>query len=395
MNRVRVLHVVHKMDRAGMETWLMHVMRHVDHERVQMDFLVHTAEPGAYDAEIRRLGGKVIVCDGARHPLRYARNFLRALKEHGPYNVVHSHLHYFSGLPMLLARVSGVPTRIAHSHLDTSLEDHAAGVPRQLYIRAMRSLIRTQGTAWLSTSDVAADALFGTSWRQQERVRTLYCGVDLAPFERAAERPSARAEFGIPPDALVIGHVGRFDDQKNHRFLIDAFAALHRILPDARLLLLGDGALRPTIERQVKQLELVGHVIFAGSRNDVPSVLAGVVDVFAFPSKYEGLGVALIEAQVAGIPCVVSTAVPKEAVRVDSLVTRVSLEAGEMAWARALTGSGQEAKSIGRHSRVGAFSGTAFDIRQCVHDLVSIYCSPTPHRPTRSVGVEDRETHPS
>ena len=127
MKRVRILQVVGKMDMAGTETWLMHVLKHIDRSRFSMDFLVHSREEGAYDREIRAFGSKIIPCLGTSRPWQYARNFRQVLSEHGPYDVVHTHVNYFSGLPLWLAARAGVPARIAHSHAFTLRERASQG----------------------------------------------------------------------------------------------------------------------------------------------------------------------------------------------------------------------------------------------------------------------------
>ncbi|MGO9691541.1 MAG: glycosyltransferase [Syntrophobacteraceae bacterium] len=146
---IRVLHVVGGMNRAGTETWLMHLLRNIDREHYRMDFLVHAAQPFEYAEEIEALGARVIPCLHPTKPWRYARNFMRILKELGPYEVVHSHVHHFTGLPLYLARRAGVPVRIAHSHSDTSRSDGKAGPARMAYLGLMKHLIRTNATvAW-------------------------------------------------------------------------------------------------------------------------------------------------------------------------------------------------------------------------------------------------------
>src|SRR5208337_2567617 len=142
-NTIRVLHVVGGMNRAGTETWLMHLLRNIDREQYRMDFLVHTAQRFEYGEEIEALGSRIIPCLHPLKPWSYARNFMRILTEHGPYHVVHSHVHNFSGLPLYLARLAGVPVRIAHSHNDTSRSDGGARPARLAYLRLTSRLIRT------------------------------------------------------------------------------------------------------------------------------------------------------------------------------------------------------------------------------------------------------------
>lgn len=138
---VRVLHVFHRMDRGGAETWIVSVMRRIDRERFQFDFLVESDKPGAYDDEIRSLGGEVHHAGSSKHLLRFARAFRRIVREHGPYDVVHSHVHHASGVMLALAAWQGVPTRIAHSHSDIRRLQREASLPRRVYYRTTETLI--------------------------------------------------------------------------------------------------------------------------------------------------------------------------------------------------------------------------------------------------------------
>ncbi len=334
-NPIRVLHVVGGMNRAGIETWLMHLLRNIDREQYHMDFLVHTAQPYAYSEEIEALGSRVIPCLHPSKPWRYAHNFKRILKEHGPYDIVHSHVHHFSGLPIYLARRAGVPICIAHSHNDTSRPDGGAGPARLAYLRLMEHLIRTNATAGLAASRKAAAALYGLGWESDPRWRLLYYGIDLEPFQQEMDASQVRAELGIPLEACVFGHVGRFHEQKNHRFLAEIAAAIAKREPRMRLLLIGDGPLRPTIEQQIAQLGLSNKVIFAGIRSDIPRLMLGAMDVFVMPSLYEGLPVVGIEAQAAGLPLLVSDTITDELTAVEQMVHRLSLSRPSSEWADA------------------------------------------------------------
>jgi glycosyltransferase involved in cell wall biosynthesis len=153
----------------------------------------------------------------------------------------------------------------------------------------------------------------------------MHCGLDLSPFAQAYDRVETRRQLQIPEHAWVVGHVGRMDDVKNHRLIIDTFAKTLPQAENAYLLLVGDGPLRGDIEYRAHELGVIDRVKFAGNRNDVPRILCAAVDAFVFPSKLEGLGIALIEAQAAGLPCLVSDVVPREADVVPELVTRLSL----------------------------------------------------------------------
>lgn len=331
--RIRILHVVGGMNRGGVETWLMHLLRHIDRQRFQMDFLVHTSYPCAYDNEIAALGSKIIPCLHPSRPWRYARNLMRILKGHGPYDVVHSHVHHFSGFVLHLAKRAGIPVRVAHSHNDTSSVDGYAGFARLLYLQFMKRLLRANATVGLASSRKAAAALYGPNWQSDSRWRILYCSIDLDPFREQVDTVQVRAEFGIPLEACVIGHVGRFHEQKNHRFLAEIAAEMAKREPLMRLLLIGDGPLRPTIEQKIAQLGLSNKVIFAGIRSDIPRLMLGAMDVFVMPSFYEGLPVVGIEAQAAGLPMLVSDTITDELPAVGQTVHRLSLNAPPSVWA--------------------------------------------------------------
>jgi glycosyltransferase involved in cell wall biosynthesis len=337
---VRVLHVLCGMNRCGIETWLMYVLRNIDRNRFRMDFLVHKSVPCDYDDEIRSLGSEVIPCLHPSRPWTYARNFKRILRELGPYDVVHSHVHHFSGLVLRVAEAAGVPIRIAHSHLDTTRLQAGAGSLRGAYLALMNRWIARYSTTRLAASCPAAETLFGTDRGDCGRYRVLYYGIDFEPFRHPADRDAVRAELGIPSDAFVIGHVGRFAPQKNHAFLVEVFGELVRREPSAHLLLVGgDGELRPAVERQLARAGLAEQVVFTGSRPDVPRLMLGAMDVFLFPSRFEGLGLVLVEAQAVGLPCVISDVVPEEADVVPGLVRRMSLARPAKAWAEALIDS--------------------------------------------------------
>lgn len=369
---IRILHVLGMMERGGAETWLMHLLRMIDRDRYRMDFVVHIPEPQEYDAEVRALGSEIFLCPHTRQPLRYAREFSRILREHGPYDVVHSHVHQYSGLVLRLAKGEGVPVRIAHSHLDASAFEAQASPQRRAYLKLMRHWLARSATDGLAASRQAAADLFGPDWETDLRYRTLFCGVDLSPFGRGACPAEVRAEFHIPQNAFVIGHVGRFTEQKNHAFLLDVAAAVVRRDPSVYFLLVGEGELRPAIMERAAARGLGAHIIFAGSRADVPRLMRGAMDAFVFPSRYEGLGLVLVEAQAAGLPCVFSDVVPCEADIVPSLVHRLSLDQPLRDWAHALLAA-RGAPPIPQPDALAIAQATPFDVRTSWDALERVY----------------------
>lgn len=368
---IRILHIVGGMDTGGVETWLMHVLRRIDRSRYKFDFLVHADRPCFYDDEIRSLGCRIIPCLHPSRPLQFAINFLRILKNDGPYDVVHSHVHHFSGFTLLLARLAGVPMRVAHSHNDTSLNDGRARFWRRLYLRLGEFLIRHCATEGLACSERAAASLFGKNWEHDPRWRVLYCGIDLEPFAASVSRDEVRRELGIPSGAFVVGHVGRFSEQKNHNFLLDVFAEVVRNEPKVRLLLVGDGPLREKVEKKAEGMGLSDKVIFAGVRSDVSRLMLGAMDVFVFPSHHEGLPLALIEAQAAGLSAVISGAISHEIVLVPELVKALSLNEGEIVWARAVTDS-EHSRRTGEKALLSV-KDSRFNVIHSATELCELY----------------------
>lgn len=330
---IKILQVVGGMGRGGTETWLMQVLKNIDRERFHMDFLVHTTEKREYDDEIQSLGSKVLPCRVPSRPLTYAKNFYRTVHDFGPYDVIHSHVHCYSGYVLRLARRAGIPVRIAHSHSDTSQEWATSGRFRRMYLTNMRSWIHRYATDGLSASSKAAAALFGPDWESDSRWKLLYCGIDLAPFRNRVDKVSVREEWGIPPNGSVVGHVGNFRTPKNHAFLVEVAKEVSRQNANVYFVLIGDGPLRASIEQKVAEYGLGNRVIFAGQRADAPRLMLGAMDAFVLPSIYEGLPLVLLEAQAAGLPCVVSTTVTEEADCAKSLIRRLSLSEPASVWA--------------------------------------------------------------
>lgn len=351
----------------------MHALRRMDRGHVAMDVLVDTDEPGDYDAEVHALGAKLIPCTQPTRPWRYGPGFLRLLRHEGPYDIVHSHVGYFSGLVMLLARLGGVPVRVAHSH-NTRHGPRDPSAMRRLYERVSSSLIRQHATAGLAVSAAAAVPLFGEDWRQDPRWRVFYLGIDLAPFQNGRGSAALCAELGLPAGAPVIGHVGRFDAQKNHGFLVDVFAQVVQRRPESRLLLVGDGPLREAVEQKTDAAGLREQVVFAGTRSDVPDLLR-LVDVFVMPSHHEGLPLVMLEAQAASVPMVVAAHITTETDTVDGLIFRLRLAEPAGRWADAVLDvlDRQARRPADPAAALSAMQASPFNIEISTKQLIRTY----------------------
>jgi glycosyltransferase involved in cell wall biosynthesis len=369
---IRVLHVVGGMVRAGVETWLMHLLRHLKKDDPEMDFLVHTSQKCDFDEEIRARGRRIIPCLHTSRPWEYATNFKRILKQQGPYDVVHSHVHHYSGFVLRLARQAGVPKRIAHSHNDTRRVNAGAGLFRRGYLALMNRYLRQHATAGLACSSLAAEALFGPAWKSDDRWQVVPYGIDPGPFKAKDDPEQVRAELGLPADALVVGHVGRFVEQKNHEFLLEIATEVARLEPGMRLLLVGDGPLRPAIEQQATENCLKDKVIFTGVRSDVARLMKYAMDVFLLPSRFEGLGLVVVEAQAAGLPCVIADTVPEEATIIEPLVRRLSLDQPASEWGKAVI-SGGSGGPILQAKALEVVEHSIFNLDSSVKRMISIY----------------------
>jgi len=368
------------MRRGGAEMWLMHMLRHMDHARFRMDFLVHTKEPCAFDEEIRSVGSKVIPCMDPHKPLLYAKNFRRVIAEHGPYDIVHSAVHHFSGYVLKLASECGIPGRIAHSHNSSPGVEKRVGFRRRAYFSMMKRWIGNYATAGLACSSDAAEALFGENWLSDPRWRVHYPSADLALFRQTVDRAAVRTEFGITESAFVIGHVGRFDLQKNHAFLLHITEETLRQDNAAWFLLAGDGPLRSMIEARVANSPFRNRIVFAGSRSDVPRLMLGAMDVFTLPSLHEGLPLVLVEAQAAGLPAIVSDVVTPEAAIVKPLVSRISLSQPAQAWANELL-SWRVRPKPSQSEALSTVAASPFNVENAVLDLEDVYLSTCQLRP--------------
>lgn len=345
---IRVLHVVTHMNRGGLETMIMNYYRAIDRTKVQFDFLVHRDYRAHYDDEIESLGGKIF-----RLPrlVPWSRSYIGALDDffatHQEYRIIHVHQDCLSGVILKAAKKHGVPVRIAHSH--NAGQDKDWKYPIKIMLKRW---IPKYATKLFACGKKAGDWMFdGTPYQ------ILNNAIDAIKYRSDRKKGfEVRSELKIPRDAFVVGHVGRFSPQKNHHFLLEVFLALARKITNCYLLLVGDGNLRAMIEKQAEQLGIRDKVVFTGVRQDIPDLLHAM-DVFVFPSLHEGTPVTVLEAQAAGIPCVISDGVPTDCMITD-LVTMLPLSESAEVWAEHIL-------SV----RTDAFRDTRDEIVQAGYDI--------------------------
>lgn len=327
---IRVAQVLNRMDSGGIESVVMNYYRHIDREKVQFDFYLAEGSSFPQREELERLGAGIFPIPPYSRPIRYHRVLYKAFKERR-YKIVHAHLSTMSVFPLFAAWRAGVPVRICHNHTTAYWGE---GIKTLLkYI--LRPFNKIFATDYFACGETAGRWMFGNRCFDSGRVTVMPNAIDAEKFAfDPEERIALREELGIPQDAFVVGHVGRFTYAKNHSFLLDIFYELLKTRPDARLLLIGGGELESRIRSKAKRLGIEKSVIFAGVRADV-NRLYNVMDAFCLPSLYEGLGMAAWEAQANSLPVLLSDKVPQEAALSENC-RHLPLEAGAAAWAAAL-----------------------------------------------------------
>lgn len=355
----RVLQVVTHMNRGGLETMLMNYYRNIDRNEVQFDFLTHRPEDGDYGNEIKQLGGKIYHLPRLNPwSPAYHKALSNFFDEHPEYKVIHVHQDCMSGIILKEAKLHGIPVRIAHSH--SSNQDKNIKYPIKLFYK--RKIIE-YATQLSSCGQQAGIWMFGGAPFQ-----ILNNAIDAQKYAYNNEvRTQIRRHFNIKNDELLVGHVGRFSKPKNHEFLIDIFQKVQEKNP-AKLLLVGNGTLYGKIQDKVSRLGLNDKVIFAGLRSDIPDLLQAM-DVFLFPSLYEGLPMVLVEAQAAGLPCVISDSIPNDC-DLTKLIKRISLKTESDEWANLLL---DFQKRIIRYNTYQDIVSAGFDISENAKKLQAFY----------------------
>lgn len=323
---IRILQVVTHMERGGLETMLMNYYRHIDRTKIQFDFLVHRDTKASYDQEIIDLGGKIYRMPRL-NPISkiYHDELMDFFEVHKEFKVVHSHLDCMAGIPLKAAKKNGVPVCIAHAHNSNQTKDKKY-ILKLLY----KKNIPHYADFLFACGNEAGKWMF-----EGKEFFILNNAIDAALYMYdESKRKKIRESLGINESTLVIGHVGRFSTQKNHMMIINIYELIKKKVPDSKLLLIGVGELMDKMESEVNRRKLQDNVLFLGLRSDVPDLLQAM-DVFVFPSFNEGLPLSIIEAQAAGLPCLVSDGVPLECKKTD-LVYQLALSESIEVWANTI-----------------------------------------------------------
>ena len=295
---VIVAQIMGKWIGGGVESVIMNYYRHLDHQKIQFDFICDEDSTRIPYDEIKKFGGRVFLVPKYQKLPQYLKA-LEDLFRKNQYRIVHSNVNTLSVFPLYAAKKAGVPVRISHSHSTSNAREWKRNIIKNI----LRPFSKKYATDYFACSELAGRYLFGNKTFDRGEVKIIHNAIDLDKFKFDPEaRKKLRKGLGIKEKTVVIGHVGRFVSQKNHDFLVDVFNEYHTQNPNSKLLLIGTGPLEEKIKAKVEKLNLSDSVLFLGQREDT-NKLYSVMDVFYLPSLYEGLPVVGVEAQAAGLLC--------------------------------------------------------------------------------------------
>lgn len=307
MEPVRILHVLGKLNRGGAETLVMNWYRNIDRTKFQFDFVLHTTEDCSYSDEVIALGGKIFSVPeyrGKNH-FQYCQAWREFFEQHKEYKIIHGHVRSTAAIYLSIAKKYNRVT-ISHSHA-INAGSGIEGMIKTILQYPIRYIADYQ---W-ACSEAAGKFLFGKTGVKKNKFSIVKNAIDVKKFEyNNCVRQEVRSELSLS-DKIVVGHVGRFTFEKNHTFLIDVFEKFHRENDDSVLLLVGIGPLFDEVRENVKNKNLQNSVLFLGERADIDRIMQGI-DLFLFPSLYEGLGIVALEAQAADLPVIISDRIPMD-----------------------------------------------------------------------------------
>lgn len=352
---LRILNIVPNMRAAGIETFIMNVYRNIDRTKIQFDFLVHSQERQFYDDEIEQLGGKIfrLTYKDDKNFIKYIKDLNTFFKQHKEYNIVHGHMQSMLPVYLMIAKRNNVNIRIAHSH-NNSYEKSFKGFILHIISRF---------TKYYSTNNFACSCDSGRYMFGKKIFEVVSNGINVDNFKFNKKiRDKYRDDLNLN-DKFVIGHVGRFEKQKNHDFLIDIFANIVEQKENSVLLLIGEGKTKKKIKEKIDDLNLTDKVIFLGIRDDINNLMQSM-DVFVLPSLYEGLGIVLIEAQSAGLNCFTTKDKVAKETNVSDNIKYIQLNNNSEEWAKEILSS----KNNERSNDINMIKKD-FDIKNVAHNL--------------------------
>lgn len=368
MKSQRILHVVGGMDAGGIEIMLMVLLRKLQHTEMKSDLCVFNEKVGLFEPEVISLGCGIKRCILSKNVLSFAWKLYRLLRKE-KYDIVDSNVLLFSGVCLSIARLAGVPKRVAHLH--NSRDGKKSSLWRRICRRLLVASIKLNATHIVGVTGSALEAWLGKEWHHNSKISIRYDGLDLAPFECQRDSVWLKTEFDVSENFKTVIHVGRFEPQKNHIKLVQiANSYITEIDDNVCFICIGDGSLKKEIEEVVRRKGLEKYFRFAGVRTDVPRIMKAA-DAFLFPTAWEGFGVVVVEAIAACLPMVV-TDLPaiQEIINICNVGNAMPLDAKDRAWAEKLKKAIDMPNDESWFERV---SLSPFTVDMAVQTLLNIY----------------------
>lgn len=365
---IRVLQVIGIMNRGGAENMIMNLYRNIDRTRIQFDFVEsNIVERAAFDDEIEQLGGTIYRCPHFKGSnfIEYQKWWNDFFEKHeSTYSIVHGHIGSSAAIYLSIAKKKGIFT-IAHSHNTSSNKNI-----KHLMYSAFSYPTRNIADYFFACSQAAGMDRYGKKIALGSRNYKVFPNaIECEHFSYNLEiRNKIRDTLKIEKNDFVIGHVGRFMTQKNHRFLIEIFAAVLDKKPNTKLLLVGGGELFDEIQSYSKQMGVFDKVIFTGVTDQVSQYMQAM-DVFVFPSLFEGLPLTMVEAQTSGIRCFISDRVPAECILTNNLVSIIKLSDNADRWAEEIL----SASDYQREDCTDIIRKKGFDVKETTKWIQEFY----------------------
>ena len=362
MKKINVLQVIGGMNMGGAETFLMNVFRNIDRSKFEFYFLCYGSKKFDYEDEIYELGGHIIRIDmiGKKNILKSILKLKKIIKDY-EIDIVHAHTYYNSMFAVWAAYKCNVKKIITHSH-NTFSEPKPSGL-KKIYFLIAKYIINKYSNFFLACGKEAGDALF----YKKNKYLIYYNGIELEKFVYDGNiRNEKRKELNIKEDEIIIGHVGRFEKVKNHEFILKIFLEFLKLNSNAKLILIGDGTLKEKVIQKSYESGINNKVIILGKREDV-NLLYSAMDIFVFPSLFEGLPLTLIEAQTNGLPIIASNTIDAN-VNITHEIEFISLKSDASKWAMEIC------KKIGkRYNYIGSIKKSEYNMKENVFKLEEIY----------------------
>ena len=323
--KIRVLHILQRMEAGGTQALLMNIYRNIDRDKIQFDFLVEYPNKCFYDDEIMKLGGRIYYTNVRNdHNIFRFVKYLKKIIYENHYKIVHMHTYSIGYFCLKTAKKCGVPIRIAHSHSNSMTKDN-----KQFLKIILKYLYPKYATDLFACSKSAGQFLY-----RNKKFKIINNAIKTEVFSSNIKRRVKLLKEANLTDKFVVGHVGRFRPEKNHMFLIKIFTEIKKIKSNAFLLMVGDGELEKSVRMQLKEFNLENDFLIINNKKDMENIYQ-LMDVFVFPSLYEGLGIVTIEAQASGVPVLCATTVPPET-EVSPIYKSLDLNQEPAIWAEEL-----------------------------------------------------------